>query len=122
MSAEALRRAVVEVVGNVCNRESRVLEEPSGSNEPRHSEISLRGWCSGSEEPAHQCAWRDVQKLGELSNISHSRRACEDRLEELPTVRSSSWEIDSELAENSTLPGITRISHESAAELSPSGG
>lgn len=122
MSAEALRRAVIEVVGNVCNRESGVLEEPSGSNKSRHREISLRCWCSGSEEPAHQGAWRDVQEFGQLSNVSYPRRAREDRLEELPTVGSGSWEVDSELAEDPTLSRITRISHESTAELSPSGG
>jgi hypothetical protein len=121
MSAEALRRAVVEVVGNVCNGKARVLEEARSPNESRHRKVSFRRWCSGSKEPAHQCAWRDVEELGKLSDVSDSRRACEDRLEKLPTVRGSSWKVDSELAEDSTLSGIACVGHESTAELSPAG-
>jgi hypothetical protein len=121
MSPEALWRAVIEVVGDVCNGETGILKEAGGADEPRHCKVSFRRWCSSSKEPAHQRARRDVQKVGELANISYSRRTGEDRLEKLPAVSSSSREVDSELTENSTLSGIARVSHESTAELSPAG-
>ena len=121
MSPEALWRAVVEMVSDVCNGEAGVLEEARSANESRCRQISFWRRCSGSKEPAHQCAWRDVQELGKLSNISYSRRAGEDRLEKLPAVGSRSRKVDSELAQDSALSGVACVSHESAAQLAPAG-
>ena len=64
MSAEALWRAVVEVVGDVRDGETGVFKEPSSPNEPCHCEIAFGRGRPGPKEAAHQRTWSDIQKLG----------------------------------------------------------
>src|SRR6478609_7164659 len=71
MSAKALWRTVVEMVRDVRDGEARVFKEPSSPDESCHSEITFRCWRPRSKEAAHQRTWSDVQKLGELANISN---------------------------------------------------
>src|SRR5215213_5953949 len=58
MATEALRRAVVEMVRHVRDREAGVFEETGGSDEACHRQISLRSRYPGTEEATHERAWR----------------------------------------------------------------
>src|SRR5206468_3988614 len=70
MSAEALWRAVVKVIGDVRDGKAGVFKQTSGTNKSRHRQVSFWRRGTGSKEPAHQCAWSDIQEFGELPNVS----------------------------------------------------
>jgi hypothetical protein len=70
MAAEALWRAVIEMIRHVRDGEARVFEQASRSNEPCHGEVALGSWDAGPEKSAHQRAWRDIKVPGEQSDVA----------------------------------------------------
>lgn len=120
VTPETLRRAVIKVIGHVCNREACILEQPGGANEPRHGEIALR--CRGTRtvEATHHGAREDAKLAGQHSYASCTRRAGKDRFEEAPAVRGSTRQVDGQLTEQVTLRAIS-ISHQCATQFTPPG-
>ncbi|MEO6527107.1 MAG: hypothetical protein ABIP93_10820 [Gemmatimonadaceae bacterium] len=57
----------------------------------------------------------------EQANVSYTRRAGEDRLEEAPAVIWRTSEIDCKLPKHAALPSIARICHQRTTELAPAG-
>jgi hypothetical protein len=95
MSAEALWRAVVEVIGHICDGKSGVLKKASSTNKPCHCEIPFGRRGSSSKESAHQRTGSDIELLRELADIPDARRASEDRFEKMPAIGSPLRKIDS---------------------------
>src|SRR4051812_48744630 len=56
MAPKALRRRVLELVGDVGDRVARVLEERGNPNETRKGKIAFRRWKSGAKKTAHKGA------------------------------------------------------------------
>src|SRR5215207_5137807 len=110
------------MIGDVRDREARVLEEPRRTDEAGHGEIALRSRGARTEEPAHHRAGHHLEMTREQAYVPDARRAGEDRLEEAPAIVRRTSEIDGELPEHAPMAGIARIRHQCAAELAPPGG
>src|SRR5688572_11017495 len=122
VASETLRRAVVKVIGYVGDGKARVLEEPRGTNQTRHGQISLGRGNTGPEESAHQRARSHVEVAGKQSHIPEAWGAREDGLEKVPTVIWYTRQVDSQLAQYAALTGISGIGHQRATKLPPASG
>jgi hypothetical protein len=55
----------------------------------------------------------------EKPHVAEPRRACEDRLEELPAIVRHPSQVDRQLAQNAALPDISGVSHQRTTQLPP---
>src|SRR6476661_3420780 len=120
VTSEALRRRVVEVVGDIRHGEAGVLEQPRGANEPSHREILLGRGYAGAEKPAHERTWQDVEMLRERAYGGHLGRTREEHLEEAPAVPRRAGKVERELAKRLALHVVAADAEQIVAELAPS--
>src|SRR6266550_351840 len=120
VATKALRRRVLQMIRDVGDAETAILEEVRSPYQARHRQVTLRGWQFGSEEAAHQCARQNSQALREPANGTDGGWAEKQHLKESPAVRRRAVEILRQLAQREPLDRVATLVGESPTQLPPS--
>lgn len=119
---EALRRRIVEMIGDVCDGEPGILEQARRANQSSHGEVLLWRRNACAKEPAHEGARQDIQMLGQRSHGGDLGRTQEKDFKKTPTVARNGREVDRQLTEGLPLHFVATDAKQVLAELTPSVG
>ena len=103
VAPKALRRRIVEMVGDVCDGEPRVLEQTRRPNEPSHGEVLLWRRNACAKETAHEGTRQHIQVLGQRTYGGDLGWTEEKYFEKAPTIPRNGGEIDRQLTKGLPL-------------------
>ena len=110
------------MVGDVGDREPRILEEARCADQPSDGEIALRCWQASAKESAHQGARQHREVLRERANGRDLWWCGEQGLEETPAVVAHAAQVDGKLTQGAALHAVDLCSEQKTAELAPARG
>jgi hypothetical protein len=110
------------VIRYVRDGKARVLKESRRSDQAGHGQVSLGRRNAGPEEAAHQRACRHVEVTSQEAYVPQAWRAGEDSFEKVPAVIWHACQVDCQLAQYTSLTGITGVCHEGTTKLAPASG